>query len=282
VTKEVSVQVDRALSADLWAMVRRALDQRCGDQLLNETPEQVRQWRTARAAILLMGESGLRREEAAHARREDLRPVRHAAPVKAGKKAGEGGAAQVEIWALSVVGKRRRQRTVPVSAATLRALRAHWADRGENFDAARDDAPLIAPLVIPATLTARAKHGNEDGNRGEDPTEVRSDGDDRAQAKRAYAPDALARLVRQGIKQIAGELLREGVLSHDAHAQLLETSAHAFRHTFGTRAVARDMPIDVVQRILGHASLQTTSIYVRAERQRMLDAAAQYYSEGGG
>jgi integrase len=42
------------------------------------------------------------------------------------------------------------------------------------------------------------------------------------------------------------------------------------------------MPIDVVQRILGHASLQTTSIYVRAERQRMLDAAAQYYSEDGG
>ena len=56
-------------------------------------------------------------------------------------------------------------------------------------------------------------------------------------------------------------------------------SAHAFRHTFGTRAVARDMPIDVVQRILGHASLQTTSIYVRAERQRMLEAAAHYYAE---
>jgi len=30
------------------------------------------------------------------------------------------------------------------------------------------------------------------------------------------------------------ELLRDGVLSRDAHAQLLETSAHAFRHTFGT------------------------------------------------
>jgi integrase len=286
VTREVAVQVERALSADLWARVRHALDQRCGDQLLNETPEQVRQWRTARAAILLMGDSGLRREEAAHARREDLHPVRHVAPAKAGKiagkKAGEGGGAEVEIWALSVVGKRRRQRTVPVCAATLRALRAHWADRGENFDAARDNAPLIAPLVIPATLTARAKHGNDDGNRDEDPTEVQSDGDDRVQARRAYAPDALARLVRQGIKQLAGELLREGVLSHDDHAQLLETSAHAFRHTFGTRAVARDMPIDVVQRVLGHAFLQTTSIYVRAERQRMLDAAAQYYSEDGG
>ncbi|WP_143282054.1 tyrosine-type recombinase/integrase, partial [Caballeronia choica] len=56
------------------------------------------------------------------------------------------------------------------------------------------------------------------------------------------------------------------------------TSAHAFRHTFGTRAVARDMPIDVVQTILGHASLQTTSIYVRAEQRRVLEAAAQYYA----
>ncbi len=97
-----------------------------------------------------------------------------------------------------------------------------------------------------------------------------------------YSADALARLVREAVRRIAGDLLREGALSYDAHAKLLATSAHAFRHTFGTRAVAREMPIDVVQRILGHASLQTTSIYVRAERQRMLDAAAQYYPEDGG
>jgi integrase len=58
-----------------------------------------------------------------------------------------------------------------------------------------------------------------------------------------YAADALGRLVREAMKRLAGELLREGVLSHDAHAQLLSTSAHAFRHTFGTRAVARRMPI---------------------------------------
>jgi integrase len=65
-------------------------------------------------------------------------------------------------------------------------------------------------------------------------------------------------------------------------AQLANTSAHAFRHTFGTRAVARDMPVDVVQAILGHASLQTTSIYVRAEQQRMLETAAQYYAADDG
>jgi integrase len=39
------------------------------------------------------------------------------------------------------------------------------------------------------------------------------------------------------------------------------------------------MPIDVAKRILGHASLQTTSIYVRAERQRLLNEAAKYRLE---
>ena len=41
----------------------------------------------------------------------------------------------------------------------------------------------------------------------------------------------------------------------------------------------REMPTDVVQAILGHASLQTTSIYVRTERRRMLEAAARYYAD---
>jgi hypothetical protein len=51
------------------------VDGRCeGEELGGSTPteEEARQWRTARAAILLMGDSGVRRDEAAHARRENL------------------------------------------------------------------------------------------------------------------------------------------------------------------------------------------------------------------
>jgi site-specific recombinase XerD len=44
---------------------------------------------------------------------------------------------------------------------------------------------------------------------------------------------------------------------------------------------ARQMPIDVMQTILGHASLQTTSIYVRAEQTGVLEAAVQYYAQEG-
>jgi integrase len=211
---------------------------------------EARQWRTARAAILLMGDSGLRRDEAAYARREDLRREDlHRSP------RGSGGAA---VWALTVTGKRRKQRTVPVSAATVRALREHWADRGRDFDAPLDSAPLIVPLVIPETRTALNKHGGA--------------------VEAPHTTDAFGHLVRQAIQRLTVEFGGRADIPTEDLAQLANTSAHAFRHTFGTRAVARAMPVDAVQAILGHASLQTTSIYVRAEQQRMLETAAQYYA----
>jgi integrase len=262
VTREVAVQVGRALPAGVWTALRAALDTRCARPLneagagagagvweeageAGEAAADARQWRTVRAAILLMGDSGLRRDEAAHVRREALRLLPQ----------GSGGTA---VWALTVIGKRRKQRTVPVSAATVRALRAHWADRGRDFDAPLESAPLIVPLAIPGTPRARDKHAGK--------------------IEASYTADALGRLVRQGVQRLTADLAADPGVSPDELGMLATTSAHAFRHTFGTRAVARDMPIDVVQTILGHASLQTTSIYVRAEQQRMLEAAAQYYA----
>jgi integrase len=261
VTREVAVQVERALSPKLWAELRRALDERCGGTFPDQDEAETRQWRTARAAILLMGDSGLRRDEAAHARREALRPyVGHSvsSTARPSPKSPQGSNG-TPVWALTVIGKRRKQRTVPVSAATVAALREHWIDRERDFDAPLDSAPLIAPLAIPATPSALNKHGGA--------------------VEAAYTADAFGHLVRQALQRLTTELAaRPGVSPADL-VQLANTSAHAFRHTFGTRAVARDMPIDVVQTILGHASLQTTSIYVRAEQRRVLEAAAQYYAE---
>jgi integrase len=139
-------------------------------------------------------------------------------------------------WALTVIGKRRKQRTVPVSAATVRALREHWADRGRDFDATLDSAPLIVPLVIPVTTTALKKHGGA--------------------VEAPYTTDAFGHLVRQAIQRVTVEFGARADIPEEALVQRANTSAHAFRHTFGTRAVARDMPVDVVQAILGHASLQ--------------------------
>lgn len=310
VSRELAVQVQRALPAKLWAQVRAALDERCDRTFTTEADlpgdEDGRQWRAARAAILLMGNSGLRRAEVASARREDLRPAedpddrgpaeRRRTAVRpstggpassaastnnpstnmtaAGQESlpdSNAGAARAAraVWTLTIVGKRRKQRTVPVSRATVDALRAHWRDRGSDFDEAHADGPLIAPTWIPATPAAIERHEagldepNEKGRAHSMP----------------YTVDALGRIVRMAMQRLSVQTAALADFSAEDLVQLANTSAHAFRHTFGTRAVARDMPTDVVQSILGHASLQTTSIYVRAERRRMLDAAARYYAD---
>jgi site-specific recombinase XerD len=44
----------------------------------------------------------------------------------------------------------------------------------------------------------------------------------------------------------------------------------------GTQSVADGVPTDVGQKVLGHISLQTTSIYVQPEKKSGLEEAAGY------
>ncbi|MBU6486195.1 MAG: site-specific integrase [Burkholderiales bacterium] len=234
VRRETEMQVERALSADLWHRLRTFLDARCAEPAAHK-------WRTVRAALLLMGDSGLRREEVANARREAMRESTF-------------GTAEMPIWELSVIGKRNAKRTVPVSPDTVGALRAHWADRGRALDAAGAAGPLLSPIVIPNTRRALAKHSGD--------------------VEQPYAVDAFNLLVGWAKKHAAASI--EGLTASDL-AQLGQASPHAFRHTFGTQAAAADVPVDVIQKMLGHQSLQTTTIYVQAEKQRMMRAAVAYY-----
>ena len=59
---------------------------------------------------------------------------------------------------------------------------------------------------------------------------------------------------------------------------LRRAGPHALRHTFGTQAVASEVPLDVVQKLLGHASLQTTTIYVQAEKQRSIAEMNKFFA----
>ncbi|CAN7808227.1 site-specific integrase [Paraburkholderia hospita] len=189
-----------------------------------------------RVALLLSGDSGLRREELTVCRREDITPSTY-------------GETDAPVWELNVLGKRKKMRTVPVSPAAINALDAHWRDRGIDFFTAKD-GPLIKPCFIPPTAHAQRKHSNGD---------------------LSYSPDGIDRMVRWAMKRLVAGL------TTDDMKQLVATTPHAFRHTFGTQAAANDVPLDVVQRILGHRSLQTTTIYVQAEKQRMMREAARCF-----
>ncbi|MBB5510643.1 site-specific integrase [Paraburkholderia atlantica] len=235
VEREHDMQIERALSASLWERARHYIDAQC-------EPDTASYWRTVRVALLLSGDSGLRREELTVSRREALSPT-------------TWGESDAPVWQLEVLGKRRKIRTVPVSPAAIDALRAHWRDRGVDFDAATE-GPLIKPGFIPPTPYAQEKHAT-----GED---------------LSYSPDGINRMVRWAMKRLVTGMPD---LTTDDMKQLAATTPHAFRHTFGTQAAANDVPLDVVQRILGHRSLQTTTIYVQAEKQRMMREAAAYFGK---
>jgi len=196
---------------------------------------------------LLMGDSGLRRIEVVRAERVQLIPSPDA----------------VGVWILTVLGKRSIEREVPVSPRTVVALCAHLRDRGIDFDTPPDGTYLLAPVVIPGTEAAKARHltGMHQG----------------------YHENSLYDLVVSALRRVrehaaAASAIELPLLTPEEMVQLAKTSPHAFRHTFGTLAVERDMPIVVAQDILGHASASTTAIYVKAKTKRIAQEAGRYYA----
>jgi site-specific recombinase XerD len=235
------MNIERALPVDLWDKVISVLTQRAS------APEN-QQDRVALATILLMGDSGLRRAEAASAQREKLKKSRHG----------------TTVWMLEVLGKRSKIRKVPVSPRTISALRAHWLDRDADFDLQATDLPLVAPIVVPGTARALSKHVDI--------------------GRKGYNPNSLYDLIAGALRRVSkhgSALAPEEVtaLTPEHLVQLAATSPHAFRHTFGTLAVEKDMPIVVAQEILGHASASTTAIYVKAREKRIAEAAELYYAK---
>lgn len=261
VRKELEMDIDKALPDDLWKVLADEgglLDRACtvheaariaaGTLQAKDTATLGAQYRLARAAILLIGSTGIRREEASTATRNKLKPVK------------EGPGKAHGLWELAVLGKRRKERTVFMPTRVIEALRAHWDDRGHDFEFGMYEYALLSPVVVPNTPRAREKH---------------LDAADGELAGKGFSPDGIYKLVKTTLERLAED---ETVpLTLEERDLLRQTAPHAFRHTFATRAAANDMPTDVLQRALGHASQTTTSIYVRAERKRSIDEAVKFF-----
>lgn len=228
------LQIDKALSRDLWDEVIERLTLRC------QKPENS-QDRIALAMMLLLGDSGLRREEVAGAVRCALKPNKWA----------------YDAAQLTVIGKRNKERIVPVSPRTLDALRSHWVDREMDFDAVDDPRPLLGPLIIPAHEAALERHATSNAA--------------------GYTGDALYRLFQATLKRLRLDPDAPANFSNAQFNELATASPHALRHTWGTLAVEDGMPLDVAQAILGHRSPSTTAIYVQAKTKRILEEGARYF-----
>jgi len=274
--REVPIQIHKALPQEIWHELIKPLgwlDQACelaAENCVNSTQPQegypyspkskqgrAAQYRLARAAILLIGLTGIRREEASHATRKHLKPVK--IPVPSKDSAGH------QVWELAVLGKRNKWRTVYVPSRVLDVLAEHWNDRGlvllpqeeECVNSTQpEQAHLLAPVVLPRTPAALSKH--HDNLAG-------------------FEADALYIMTKTVLMRIADDPLLP--LEEEARNLIRRLAPHALRHTFATNAAAHNMPVDVLQALLGHTSVQTTSLYVQAEKKRSVREVQKIFAQ---
>lgn len=199
--------------------------------------------RRLRRAMRWLYATGLRLAEITSVKCGDLEPFEYQTP---------DGAIATD-WLLSVAGKGGRTRQVPVPAELVDELGDELARHGFEREAAaagNQGIPLMArfdaALEQPASWSASGLY----------------------QAIKAFLAQAADRL--------------DGV---DAE-QLRKASTHWLRHSHGSHALhgregRAPVPLQVVQNNLGHASVGTTSMYLRADQGSGLQAMRGFWKKSG-
>lgn len=178
--------------------------------------------------------TGVRISEIAAARRDHLEFI------EADTSTGSGGG-----WILHVVGKRSKAREVPMPDALIAHLQSYLAHRGLLvLPCPSVDVPPGTFLVGGYASTLRGKQVGD-----------------------GVLPQTIHRVLKE-LFSLA--INRRAFKDPKAGDKLRRATTHWLRHTAATRAVAAQVPLDVVASTLGHSSLTTTSRYVRAERVRKL------------
>ena len=141
-----------------------------------------------------------------------------------------------EGWVMQVHGKGSKNRIAAVPGQALHALQDYLLVRGlSSIQAAPPTAPLLASAVDP------------------------------------MAPVGYQALYEH-VRGWLAKAVRASSLPATERERLAGATTHWLRRTFGTRAIAREVPLDVIQAQMGHASIQTTTaIYGRAPIKRRVD-----------
>ncbi|NML18612.1 phage integrase family protein [Azohydromonas caseinilytica] len=233
------IDIERSFTEAEWAFVRAQLGlEEAAARPRAGVPRGAEQ-RRLRLVLELLAATGLRLSEIAGATLASVRSVRLDA-------AGE------DATLLSVQGKGGKVREVPLAEDLAALLAAHHAD-------AAAVAPLPSPTPLVCTLAEAPPRWRAlaDGSLGLE----------RPAITRALGASGLYRMLKRFFTRIAARA--HAVDGLDA-ARLRAASTHWLRHTFARQGAAAQIPVEVLQQALGHASLSTTTIYLGTERVRMV------------
>lgn len=150
-------------------------------------------------------------------------------------------------WMLKVFGKGGKWRAVPIPSEVMAAMQVYFEHRGLNLDIMSN--PHATPLI----------------------SSELSDG--------SVTTSALSKSLRGFFIGIALLLKSEG--KHVEAKAFERATTHWLRHTCGSHLALSGVPLNFVQRLLGHASLQTTSIYTDTSDENLWRAVELASNESG-
>lgn len=177
----------------------------------------------------------------------------------------------VDQRSLKVEGKGLRIRQLPINASTYEALVAHREDRLALQSAGKlarvrqiDDMPLIGVLDERWIKVHDSQRLEERSSRVAGPDEaaepllsVNTDG--------GLSPAAIYAILKAFFRRCS---FKAGELTADTTSPFRRASTHWLRHTFAHRVLeASGKDLTVARALLGHSSINTTAIYVKADME---------------
>lgn len=170
-----------------------------------------------------------------------------------------------EVWRLKVIGKGNKVRNVPLPSPVRDMLLAYLQSVGVPPDevvrvarAPKDDKARLAPLL-------RSRRGRRRVG-GPAPTQP-------------LRYTALYESLKEHLAKRGDDL---AVTDPVAASKFREASTHWLRHTCATLALKDGVPLNAVQRLLGHASLTTTSNYVTEHEEALMAAMEKFVVRASG
>lgn len=234
------MDIDRSFTDAEWAFIRAQVDrEEAAARGRGQVPAGAEQ-RRLRMVLELLAGTGLRLSEIAGATTASLRSV------------AVGHEARQAVL-LTVEGKGGKRREVPLADDLAQLVAFHHAD-ASSMGALPSPTPLVCTLADAPPRWVAAAGGKVE-------LQVCGGGG------RALGASGLYRTLKRFFKRIAaGAHLIDGL---DA-GRFQAASTHWLRHTFARQGAAAQVPVEVLQQALGHASLSTTTVYLSTERSRMV------------
>lgn len=164
-----------------------------------------------------------------------------------------------EVWRLKVTGKGNKTRNVPLPSPVRDLLLSYL----ESVDVRPEEVLRIARLPKEDTERQAPLLRSRRGRRrqgGPAPSE----------------PLRYTVLYESLKKHLALRGKEIGRRDPAAAAKFKEASTHWLRHTCATLALKDGVPLNAVQRLLGHASLTTTSVYVTEHEEALMNAMEKF------